>query len=336
MSKIEKALHKARASASTKSGEVIRSQSLTDTKEVVSDASSLPERAAETGMPAAPTVPSSNLVEGGSGSAVTISFMHQPPVLDAQDRQMQKIIYPEAAENGTIMALREIRTKILQRTGSSNCVIMVTGTSLGSGATFVSVNLAAAFALDAARTVLAIDCNIRDPFLHRLISGEVKAGLTNFLTDSRSDIADIIQPTGITRLRVIPAGVNIDPAVEYFTMERMRRLIRSVRERYPDRNIILDCPPIARSADTQILQELCDYVVVVVPYARATPSMLHAALKHIKSAKLLGVILNEEPVLPEIDWKFSIVSVFIEMNRRVAQFISGWKAKAMTLIRKSD
>lgn len=317
MSKIEKALRKAR------DGGTMAGQSLVRTQR---------ENKGAVDQPASSV--SSSLVTGTAESAATIAFMHQPVSLDTHGRLTQKIIYPEASENATIRALREIRTKVVQKIANSNCVIMVTGSSLGSGVSFVSVNLAAAFALDAARTSLLIDCNIRDPYLHHLATGEIKSGLTNYLTNTRGDIADIILPTGISRMRVIPAGVNIDPTVEYFTMDRMRRLIRSVRERYPDRNVILDCPPIARSADAQILLELCDYVLVVVPYARATPSRLQSALKLIDSRKLLGVILNEEPGLPSIDWKSSLISILTDMVKRAVATVLAWKARISSIVQR--
>ena len=309
MSKIEKALRKARQDGNQPTRALVQS----------------------TAKPEAEHQPlgvdtSSRAVETQSNNT-EIALMHQPKSLDSQERLARKIIYPEATESATIKALREIRTKITQKTASGNCVIMVTGASVDSGATFVTVNLAAAFALDAARTSLAIDCNIRDPYLHNLVSGEMKAGLTNYLTDNCRDIADIILPTGIERLRVIPAGVNIDPTVEYFTMDRMKRLVRSVRERYPDRHILLDCPPLARSADTQILLELCDYVVVVVPYARITPAKLQTALKLIESRKLLGVIINEEPRLPTISWMAVLYSMVSGLSGRIDQIVVSLKTR---------
>jgi capsular exopolysaccharide synthesis family protein len=335
MSKIEKALRKARENKSpeTRGAEITRPGpgkiSGADFNEPG------PARVETSSVPVTSTSTTSSLAEKSANSTATIPFMQQPAVLDSTGRQLQKIIVPEAAENATITALREIRTKIMQRTENRNCVIMVTGTSLGSGTTFTSINLATAFALDAARTALAIDCNIRDPALHRLITGEIKTGLTNFLTSSRVDLADIIQPTGIARLRVIPAGVDVDPTVEYFTMERMRRLVQSVRERYPDRNVILDCPPIARSADAQILQQLCDYVVVVVPYAGATPSALQAVLKHIDSNKLLGVVINREPALPDFDWKAASKRILRELAERAIQALARIRQRAGSMIRRS-
>ena len=86
-------------------------------------------------------------------------------------------------------------------------------------------------------------------------------------------------------------------------------------------------PPLARSADTQILMELCDYVLVVVPYARITPAKLQTALKLIDSRKLLGVIINEEPRLPTIDWLASLVLWGSEFSRRLEHLLISIKAK---------
>lgn len=308
MSKIEKALRKAREAGSQSGRALVRSH---PQKEVEPQAIAT----STAGLPV------------DTQSAAEIALMHQPLSLKSHERLAKKIIYPEATENVTIKALREIRTKVTQRTASGNCVIMVTGAALNSGTSFVAINLAAAFALDAARTSLIVDCNIRDPYLHHLVDGKIEAGLTNYLTDNTRDIADVILPTGIERLRVIPAGINIDPTVEYFTMDRMKRLVRSVRERYPDRHILLDCPPLARSADTQILMELCDYVLIVVPYARITTAKLQTALKLIDSRKLLGVIINEEPRLPSIDWLASLASAWKAFSRRVDNLFIVIKAR---------
>lgn len=290
MSKIEKALQKARQQTS------ITGKALEQPR-IKSDSASTekpPERSE------LPVETSSNL---------TIALMHEPNALSPDDRLLKKIIVREAIENPTVKALRHIRTRISQRIADANAVIMVTGIDSGSGTSFAAVNLAAAFALDTAKTALLIDCNIHKPFLHNLVSDRSAPGLTDYLSGLKTDVAEIIQPTGIERLRVIPAGTQAHTGVEYFSMDRMKRLVRSLRERYTDRQIILDCPPMARSADAQLLMELSDYAALIVPYGEATESQLQAALKLIDTRKVLGVIVNDEPILP-LDRK-SIQSVLL-------------------------
>lgn len=291
MSKIEKALQKARQQTAATGTALGQPRTKSDRASPVEPPERL-ELPAETSARAA------------------IALMHEPSALSSDERLLKKIIVREAINNPTVKALRHIRTRISQRMADSNAVIMVTGIEQGSGATFAAVNLAAAFALDTAKTALLIDCNIHRPFLHDLASDRTAPGLTDYLAGLKTDVAEVIQPTGIERLRVIPAGAHAHTGVEYFSMDKMKRLVRSLRERYADRQIILDCPPMARSADAQLLMELCDYAVLVVPYGGATESQLQAALKLIDARKLLGVIVNDEPVLPSLDRK-SILSLLL-------------------------
>lgn len=282
MSKIEKALQKAR-------------QQSTQPGKSLDQPRHRPDRTA----PTRPEEKSELPVEISSREA--IALMHEPSALSADERLLRKIIVREAISNPTVKALRHIRTRISQKMADGNAVIMVTGIEPGSGGSFTAVNLAAAFALDTAKTALLIDCNIHKPILHDLAADRAAAGLTDYLTGLKTDVAEIIQPTGIERLRVIPAGAQAHTGVEYFSMEKMRRLIRSLRDRYADRQIILDCPPMARSADAQLLMELSDFAVLVVPYGGVTESQLQAALKLIDARKFLGVIINDEPLVPAFD-----------------------------------
>lgn len=82
----------------------------------------------------------------------------------------------------------------------------------------------------------------------------------------------------------------------------MKQLLESIKQRYRERYIILDAPPMTESADTQILAELCDYIVLVVPYGRVTESQMDVWAKAIGEKKLIGIIFNNEPVPPALRW----------------------------------
>jgi capsular exopolysaccharide synthesis family protein len=214
-----------------------------------------------------------------------------------------RIIYPEMTGNGTVQAFREIRTKILQRTKGRNGVIMVTSVTGGGGSTFVSLNLGAAFAFDAGKTALLIDCNLRNPWLQKLLKDESPTGLMDYLENKDVDLSGIIHPVGIERLRVIPAGGQRDVPAEYFTSPRFKRMFDNIRRRYAERFVILDAPPMTDSADTKILAELCDYVLLVVPYGRVTQAQIDESIKSVDGEKFLGVVFNNEPRPPDIDWR---------------------------------
>lgn len=292
MSKIEKALAKARRDKGFSLVPTTPRESISETG---SELTAVPQ--SEAG--------SVTVVDGESlvRASESIARMREQKIRDRGELADNRIIYPEMTDNDTVQAFREIRTKILQRTKGRNGVIMVTSVAGGSGSTFVALNLGAAFAFDAGKTALLVDCNLRNPWLQKLLKGASPSGLMDYLENTDMDIAEIIHPVGIERLRVIPAGGQRDVPAEYFTSARFKRMFVNIRQRYAERFVILDAPPMTDSADTKILADLCDYVLLIVPYDRVTQSQVDECIKSIDSAKFLGVVFNNEPRLPDFDWK---------------------------------
>jgi capsular exopolysaccharide synthesis family protein len=287
MSKIEKALGRARRENSlalVPAGKK-RSELADDSHDLV--------KAADVPAAASSRVPTSE----------TIALMHEPEIHGRGDLAQRHIITPGTTENATVQAFREIRTRILQRTKGQNGIILVTSVDGNSGNSFVALNLGVAFAFDASRTALLLDCNLKKSSLQRLFQEENPAGITDYLEHPEMDVASIIHPIGIERLRVIPAGSRRDIPTEYFTTQKVHQLLDGIRQRYAERFVIIDAPPMTESADTQILAELADYVLLVVPYGRATGTQIDSCIKSIDSRKFLGVVFNDDPLLPPLEWK---------------------------------
>lgn len=229
-----------------------------------------------------------------------IALMGESRCLSKADLIKRRIIFPEMDDGEVVNAFREARTKILQASGGRNCSILVTSTSQTAGCSFVALNLAVAFTFDEAKSALLMDCNIQQPAHHGLIEKQPGLGLGDYLESEDVGVDQIIHPVGIPRLRIIPAGLKPSPNREYFTSMRMRQLLKGVHERYPDRYIIMDSPPIMEAADTRILADVSDHVLLVAAYGRTTESQIARAVKAIGKQKLLGIIFNNEPRLPKI------------------------------------
>jgi len=243
-------------------------------------------------------------------SAAAIARMNETHLRGKDELGLHRIIYPEMASNSTVQAFREIRTRILQKTNGKNCIIMVTSVDGNSGSTFVTTNLGVAFAFDAGKTALLVDCNLRNPGLQGFFPDKTPLGITDYLEKSDLNVEDIIHSIGIERLRVMPAGDQRELPSEYFTSARMKKMLNSVRKRYAERFVFIDAPPMTESADTQILADLCDYILLVVPYGKVTNSQIEASIKAIDSKKLLGLVFNNEPNVPDIDWKHVLKASF--------------------------
>ncbi len=218
--------------------------------------------------------------------------MQEPRRLTPDDMDERRIIYPESSNRELVNRFRNLRTKLLEKSGGNNFTLVVTGARSGAGASFVALNLAAAFAFDQAKTALIIDCNLREPALHSTLDIVPEYGLTDFLDDPDFDISRILYPTGIPRLRLIPAGSRRETPSEFFTSFRMKQFLQAVRRRYPDRFIVLDTAPISESPDARILTELCDYAMLVVPHGGMTVGGVEQSALAFNSEKFLGAVIN--------------------------------------------
>lgn len=221
-----------------------------------------------------------------------ITKMQEPRKLTPDDLDERRIIYPESSNRVLVNRFRDLRTKLLELSGGNNFTMVVSGASSGAGSSFVALNLAAAFAFDQAKTALVIDCNLREPSIHSSLDVMPETGLTDFLDDPTFDISRILYPTGIPRLRLIPAGSRRETPAEFFTSFRMKQFLQAVRRRYPDRFIVLDTAPISESPDARILTELCDYGMLVVPHGKITPSTVEKAATAFNPDKFVGAVIN--------------------------------------------
>jgi exopolysaccharide/PEP-CTERM locus tyrosine autokinase len=227
------------------------------------------------------------------GNREEIGRMAEFGRLGYSELETLRVIHPGMTQPRIMNAFRELRTKLYQLANNrENFVLLVTAVAPGGGASFVTVNLGAAIALDESKTALIVDCNIYDPSLHQLLPVEPDFGLVEYLENMTLETKDVIYSTGVRRLRMIPAGTRQQHGSEFFTSGRMRRFVGELRSRYRDRYIILDAPPIGSNADARILAELSDYVMLVVPHAQVTAEQVQASIDAIGPEKLAGVIFN--------------------------------------------
>jgi capsular exopolysaccharide synthesis family protein len=247
-------------------------------------------------------------------SAQAIARMREPVPRSRVELEQSRVVHADMTDSDTVRALREIRTRIIQKAEGNNRVVLVTSLAPRGGGSFIAFNLAAAFAFDAGRTALLVDCNLRNPSLPRLFADSPHLGLTDYLEDRSIAIGDVIHPIGVERLRVIPAGGRRETPGEYFGTARMQQLMFEVRNRYPERFVILDAPPTSESADLHTLAELCDWVIVVVPYGKVTTAQIEEALKNIPQGKVLGVVFNDEPGLPPLSWRSLVGQTLVWMR----------------------
>lgn len=229
-----------------------------------------------------------------------IMLMDNGELRENKELSELKVIYSEMKDTKIANTFRDLRTKLIHASRGRNFIVMMTSCYSGENSSSVTINLATAFAFDEGKTSLIIDCNLSNPIMDKLLNLDTPIGLTDYLENEEISIDDTLSKTGIKRLKLIPAGTSIETTVEYFTSARIRHMMQELLDRYSDRYIFLEAAPITEAADSRILMDLCDFVILTVPYGRVTKRKVQEAAEAIGKDKLLGVVFNEIPRPPRL------------------------------------
>jgi ATPases involved in chromosome partitioning len=225
-------------------------------------------------------------------SASQIAKMSEVRHFTAAEFDAMKIVH--AGDEGSVhlKVFRDLRTQLMKQTDWRNFVCLVTSAAPG-GSSHVAVNLAATISLDKSKTSLLVDANLYSPYAETLLPVPSQLGLTDYLDDPTTGVEDIVYASGVPRMRVVPVGNNREGGTEKLNSPRMRDFFAEIKARYADRYIIVDAPSAADyDAEIRILAELCDFVVLVVPYGKVTESQLNASIEKIGRDRLAGIVYN--------------------------------------------
>jgi protein-tyrosine kinase len=221
------------------------------------------------------------------------------PVFQEEPQEMEELYALNNLDPHIAEAFRFLRSKITRpHTGIPPRCILIASALKGEGKTFVACNLAATISQSVEEYVLLIDADLRNPRVHKAFgirSG--KEGLSTYL-DGRAPLPELLRKTNLDKLTILPAGNSTRIPAELLASERMRSLIREVRDRYPDRYVIIDSPPLEMTPEASDIANEVDAVILVVRHGQSPREAVKAAAKRIQKEKLLGVVYNcyKEPL----------------------------------------
>ncbi len=191
-----------------------------------------------------------------------------------------------------VEALRGVRLNLVHAYGTAGpLVITITSPGPGDGKSFVSANLALAFAEAGHRTVL-IDGDARRGSLHRVLNQARKPGLTDLLSGS-VDQEEATQESGFPSLYFVGCGTRTPDAPELMGSAAMTQLVTSLRSRYSV--IIVDSPPLGAGVDAFALGTVTGNMVMVLRLGATDRELAEAKLDILDRLpiRVLGAILND-------------------------------------------
>lgn len=209
--------------------------------------------------------------------------------------EFDKVVISCTERNNVAEAFRTIRTNInfmVANVKNVSKTIYVTSTIPNEGKTFISINLAAVFALSN-KKVLIIDADLRKPKITEYLNLSKKIGLTHFLIDVKLNVLNIIETVPVHNFDLVQSGIIPPNPAELLMNGRFEELIAFAKTKYD--YIIIDTPPISLVSDILLLSQKADLFLYVVRADYIDKRLLEIPKKLYKEKKLpnMAVVLND-------------------------------------------
>lgn len=221
----------------------------------------------------------------------TLPVIGDIPVAD--DLKGSSIAVFENQNNLMSETFRGIRTNLQFLLEEGQKVIMVTSTVSGEGKSFVSANTAISLSL-LGKKVVIVGLDIRKPGLNKVFNLSTKEqGITQFLTDPKRNIMDLVQQSDINpNLFILPGGAVPPNPTELLARKGLEEAIEQLKQHFD--YVILDTAPIGMVTDTQLIARVADLTMYVcrADYTRKSEFSLVNELAAANKLPRINISIN--------------------------------------------
>ena len=195
-------------------------------------------------------------------------------------------------KNPAAEAYRVIRTSIqFAQAGKELKTIAITSCTPNEGKSMTIANLAIVLT-QAGKSVLIMDCDMRNPTVHKNFNLSNKVGLSSCISMGTA-VADAVQETAIEGLDALTAGVIPPNPSELLGSERMQNILQRAKEEYD--YVLIDTPPVLPVTDSLVLGSMVDGLILVIDSGEIKVEMAREVKNQLvhAGANILGVVLNK-------------------------------------------
>jgi Mrp family chromosome partitioning ATPase len=206
--------------------------------------------------------------------------------------ESERILAPGAAAPHSV-PYKMLRTQVLRRLDKLGVnSLVVVGTTADTGKTLTAINLAITIAADRERTALLVDLDLRKPSVHRRFGIEATMGIDDCLRDAGNLQEAFVHPRGYDRLLLLPARERSLDSSELLSSRRTEELILEMRNRYRDRVVIFDLPPVLQADDALAFARHAQAALIVVGEGRTRRDDLVRTVELLTDVPIIGTVLN--------------------------------------------
>ncbi len=208
------------------------------------------------------------------------------------NRSDRPLVFHNFPNSGTAESFRSIYTNLqFFKYGKSRQTIMVTSAFAGDGKSFVSINLALAYAKFGYKTVL-VEFDLRKPAITQQLEAKQEPGASTYISGAAA-FEDIIQKTPYDNLHYVAAGATPPNPTELTASEKTAEMFTRLKEEYEI--TIIDTPPVGIVIDSLHLVKHTDINLFVVRENHTHKSEFNETIRELESRGIenITLVLND-------------------------------------------
>jgi receptor protein-tyrosine kinase len=114
-----------------------------------------------------------------------------------------------------------------------------------------------------------------------------------YLLGEKENLSEVMNTTNLENLRIIPAGKSHHLSTELLASEKMFEAVEEFANRYTDRVVIVDTPPLLGINETAILANLAGQALVVTEEYKTKLVDVEKAVKQLNPDMAIGFVVNK-------------------------------------------
>jgi capsular exopolysaccharide synthesis family protein len=169
--------------------------------------------------------------------------------------------------------------------------LVVTSPAQGDGRTTVVANIGLVLAR-AGRTVVVVDCDLRNPQLHNVYGLPNEAGFTSVLRGEAPLSRAVQDVPGEPRLQVLPAGATAPAPGQLLSAQRTVEVLAALQAQADV--VVIDTPTMAPGGDAAVVASISDAALVIAGAPAGQAGELARAVDVLDGIDglVVGVVLN--------------------------------------------
>ena len=232
---------------------------------------------------------------GASPEALNIKYSSTQVRPDALLRLQRTHGVVKADRSELTESFKMLRNQVLQRMRADGFnLLAVTSPRRIEGKSLTALNLALTMAADYDAAVLLVDADMSGHGLQAMFGFDGAPGLSDHLTNA-TPINELLINPGVPRFVLLPAGQkSVLNSAELLSTKLAQQLIQEMKERYQDRYIIIDLPPLLDTADALAFLPQVETTLVVVEEHTTSITDMEKMAELLAPFNLIGTVMSRE------------------------------------------